>query len=110
MNLIDRIEELKTTVPSIKILRAHLAIEGFKDSEVNSAIKEAGLVTKKTSFASEFYAWLAESERGKDEVELYIMDPKWGGEIDKKGLTNIQRHLSHYSNIADLARTIWTKG
>ena len=83
-------------------IRAALLKQGYSSEEVAEALPKA----KKRGFAAEYYDWLVEEARTEEEVAEYILDPKWGGKEDKDGKTNIQRHLSHYSAIAEMTRRI----
>tara|TARA_R110000782_G_scaffold150445_1_gene243119 strand:- start:252 stop:569 length:318 start_codon:yes stop_codon:yes gene_type:complete len=98
-----RIEEL-SDLPVAKI-RATLTLEDYKAADITSALKESGLSTKKVAFAETFYGWLAIEERDEDEVNAYIMGDGEFGETS----SNVQKHLNHYVNIANLARTIWAQ-
>lgn len=98
-NVKERIAELAQNGSSVKLIRAHLTIEGFSDKEISAGIKEAELTSKKVTFASDFYDWLAEEPRSQEEAKEYIMDPA--------NSQNVHNHLSHYMNIAELAARIW---
>ena len=94
------IDEKKT----IKVARAFATIEGYSDKEVNETLKEIGIGKgKRVSFASEYYDWLAEAIRSRDEAEAYIMGEGEYGETSE----NVQKHLSHYLNIWELSERIW---
>lgn len=99
VSIADRIAELAQNGSSVKLIRAHLTIEGFSDKVISAAIKEAELTSKKVTFASDFYDWLAEKPRSQEEAKEYIMDPA--------NSQNVHNHLSHYLNIAELAARIW---
>ena len=101
-NITDIISTLLDLDVPMAGIRGTLKKKGFSAADIEEALP----TNKKVSFASQYYDWLAEEARSESEVEEYIMDPAWGGKIDDKGLTNIQRHLSHYTNIADMARRI----
>lgn len=103
MNIETRIEELKE-LPVAKI-RAHLTLDNFSGKEIDEAIREAGLTTKRVSFANEFYSWLAEEVRDEDEANAYIMGNGEYGETSR----NVQAHLNHYMNIWKLSVAIWEK-
>ena len=85
-----------------RIIEAMLTIEGFTPKDIKEATKS--LAQKKTNFAAEYYNWLASGKRDMKDVEAYIMGK---GEFGKTS-SNVQNHLSHYKNIAELANTIWS--
>ncbi len=99
-----RVKELAQEGITIKVMRAHLTIEGFTDKAITKALKDEGITGgAKRGFATDFYDWLAEGARDPDEVKAYIMGDGEYGETTK----NIQKHLSHYTNIATMANAIW---
>jgi len=98
--IIEQLRELEVPNSGIK---AALKKKGYSPEEIAEALPAA----RRESFASRFYDWLAESPRSAEEVEAYVMEV--GGAIgkqDDKGLTNTQRHLSHFAAIGDLALRI----
>jgi hypothetical protein len=88
---------------SVAVIKAHLTIAGYSAKTINAAIKELGIVTKKASFATDFYEWLAIEARETEEVTAFINGTDGFTETSE----NVKKHLSHYTNIADLARKIW---
>lgn len=103
-NIALRAEELAGEGITVKVIRAHLTIEGFGDKEITAALKKAGISGgKKRGFAAEFYDWLAECPRDMAEVEAYVL----GLGVYEETSKNVQNHLSHYKNIAELANRIW---
>jgi hypothetical protein len=101
MNTITkRVVELTETLKGdVSKIRASLILEDYKAKDIDVAIKEAGLKKKVVSFASEYYAWLAEDARSVEDARFYIMGED-GCEPTSK---NVKAHLSHYLNIAQLA-------
>jgi hypothetical protein len=99
VNTIETILDLNAQNKPIKYIRAYLTMEGYSDKEATELLKEAEIGGKKAGFAVDFYAFLAECERYSDEVKDFILDPN--------NSKNVKAHLSHYTNIADLARQIW---
>lgn len=102
MSIQERIAELVETESSIKVVRAHLTIEGFKDKEITSAIKEAGLRSVKKGFASFYYDFLVAEEPTKVEAEDFIDGHGSYGVTTK----NVRAHKSHYLGLWELANRI----
>lgn len=100
--MLDLIEQLQDLDVPTAAIRATLKKKGYSKEDIAESLP----IEKKSSFANDYYSWLSVEARTSDEVKEYIMNPALGGKKDDKGLTNIQRHLSHYSAIADLARSI----
>lgn len=93
------IKDLALEGKNIKYIRAFLTMEGLSDKEASALLIEADISGKRSSFANDFYDFLAEAERSEEEVEAFIMDDSTSA--------NVKSHKAHYSNIADLARRIW---
>ncbi len=103
LNINERVAQLiKEGVTEKKVIQAHLVIEEYKPVDITKALKEAGLSAKKASFANDFYDWLVEEVRSEEEVMQYVM----GTDGHEETTANIQKHKSHYINIADMARAI----
>jgi hypothetical protein len=100
--MLQVIETLKAAGVPTPAIRVAIKSQGFKAEEIAAALPTA----KKKGFASQFYDYLAEEKRSTEEVADYVNNPAWGGKVDDKGKTNIQRHLAHYEEIAKLARKI----
>lgn len=98
MSLVNRVVELSESGLPTKKIRATLQLEDFSDKDISAAIKEAGITSRRASFANEFYDWLAEAPRDSEEVKKYI--------LNEKNSENVRKHLSHYAGIADMARKI----
>ena len=96
--LIERIAELNDGNNTVKIIRAHLVIEGYKDKEVNEALKEEGIVGTKVGFTANYFDWLAEDYRTEAEVKDYILNPD--------NSENTIKHLRVHTGVADLVRRV----
>lgn len=108
LNKADQIEVVETFIannedlPLAKI-RAHIELNdevALSQKELNDIFKENGLTSAKPKFAASFYEWLAAEGRDKAEVLLYVEGRGDFGETTE----NVQKHLKHYVNIADLVR------
>lgn len=95
---------LKKANNDIRITKALLTIEGFKESEINEALKEAGLLKKKKPFTELYYSFLAEKERTIDEIEDFINGVKGYEDTSE----NTKRHISAYRNIGALSISIFS--
>lgn len=74
---------------------AKLIAEAFKACKPEKAVKQG--------FAAQFYDWLSAGKRSDAAIKAYIMGEGEYGETSK----NTKNHLSHYTNIAKLANSIW---
>lgn len=95
MSIYEMIESLEALEVPVGAQRVALKKKGYSDSEIEDALPKQA----KRGFAAEFYDWLAEEPRERDDVEAFILDPS--------NSENVKKHLSHYCNIADLAAKIW---
>jgi hypothetical protein len=101
--ILNRVQEL-SELPVAKI-RATLTLEDYAAKDITAALKDAGVSGKKVQFAESFYGWLADEQRDDSDVRAYILGDGEFGETSG----NVQNHLNHYVNIADLARLIWNQ-
>lgn len=99
------IEEYKDD-STVTEIRARITLSGFKFSgkEITEALLAFEISSKKKSFNKAFYFYLSEEKRSTEEVKSFIL-----GESEEYGETtdNVVNHLSFYSSIGDLARTIF---
>ena len=99
MNIQDTIADLVIEHGEDKaVIKGHLLIAGFKEAQINTALKDAGLTRTATNFRSEYQDWLLEEPRTRAEAEAYIMHPN--------NSNNTHKHLSHYLNIHDFAERV----
>ncbi len=104
MSILNRVKELQAQSLTITKIKAFLTLEDYSAKEITAALKEAGVTGgKPKTFASEYYDWLAERPRTLVEAEDYIMGLGEFGETTN----NVQKHKSHYLNIADLTIRVW---
>ena len=89
----------------IKYIRAYLTLEGIDGKEADAIVKAINPTSKrgKGGFAADYYDFLAEKKRTKEEAENYIMGKGEYGETSG----NVKNHLSHYLNIWELTVRIW---
>ena len=90
-NAIQTLVELSGPTAGI---RQALLKQGYDKAEIEEALPKQ----VRQGFNAQFYDWLAESERSTEEVEEFVKE---------HGTANSVKHMSHYQNIADLARRIW---
>lgn len=102
-DIIANVKLLSKEGKTIKYIKAFLTLEGLDDAQSKEILEQCGVSGKKVGFADSFYRWLAEAPRSKDEASAYILGEGEFGETSN----NVQKHLSHYLNIADLASKIW---
>lgn len=104
MSITTRINELLEQGLTTTKIKAFLTIEDYSPKDIANAFKELGLTgSKPKTFASEYYNWLALKQRSTNDAIDYINGLGEYGETT----TNVQKHKSHYLNIAELSATIW---
>ena len=96
-------DTLKKANNDIRTTKALLTIEGFKDTDINEALKEAGLLKKKKPFTELYYSFLADKKRTVKEIEDFINGVKGYEDTSE----NTKRHISAYRNIGNLSITIF---
>lgn len=85
----------------IKVLLEVVA--GLKPKEIEEAIEEAGIKSKRSNgFASDYYDYLKEEERTEEEALSFILGTE-GNEVTSK---NVKNHESHYLNIFELVKDV----
>lgn len=95
MDILDIIAQLQSLDVNNSGIRAALKKKGFTQEEIEDALP----TTARRTFATDFYDWLAEEPRSEEETEAYI--------LAEENSKNVKKHLSHYTNIANLAQRIW---
>ena len=95
MDINEIIEQLRALDVPNSGIKAALKKRGFSQEEIEEALP----TTKRVTFASEFYDWLAEEKREYEDAKAFI--------LADKNSENVKKHLSHYLNIAELAAKIW---
>jgi hypothetical protein len=105
MSITTRINELQAQGLTIAKIKAFLTLEDYSAKDIAAGLKAAGVSSKPKTFASEYYNWLAESQRLRTEALDYILGFGEYGETSK----NVQAHKSHYINIWELSVTIWAQ-
>lgn len=74
-----------------------------KKNELGVYTKPKGTGTGRSSFASDFYAFLSEAKKTEEEIKAYVL-----GEGDHKDTSaNTKKNLSHYLAIGKMAIKIW---
>lgn len=85
----------------ISLFQEHALSLGQATKAVAKYMKDNGLQTSRRGINAEFNDWLVETIPTKAQVEEYIQI---------QGTPNMERHKSHYVNLADLTRRAFEKG
>lgn len=97
-------EEILTSGLAISKVRVLLEVVCELDAKaIDAAIDAAGIKAKRSNgFASDYYDYLSEETRTKDEALAFIL-----GTGSNEGTSkNVRAHESHYLNIWELVATI----